>query len=1255
MARTALATSQRPGTTRALPAIFISYRRQDSEGWANFLHEQLIRVFGPDSAFLDTQSLPPGPWPQQLMAAVSGCRVVVAVIGSAWATGSDANGSSLLHDPNDWIRQELDTAFRQGKLVVPVLVDGEQMATLRSHLLPDELLPILRCQAIQLTSSDRSSAVQRLVRDLSGLGIHANYPVDSGLQDHLQRRRELREDRTSFKRYLLEEQLPFVAPPMSTLQHPARILEELDTKPAEFGGTALVGAGGVGKTRTAFEVAERAHADGWHVVHVFPGRLPIESLDLSLSTHHQRVLLVFDYIDQMPELDLVGLRELAQRRATAGIALRYLATARPLWASGANAARDALFRTLHLDPDQATAQPLIDSVVARAAPTAERHLGNDAIRDLVGSRPTIALLIALELERRAQRGILSHAILKGVRSGDLGVWLERRLNEDKLLPRQTPDLWQNEPLPPQLLVAVAALTFAPLAPERMLCALHRVAKFGAGCASGMPDHVVTVLQDLGWLEQERDSYEVAHDVVADELLERVALDSTFPRTSVLNALFAGTNGDSKILGRLAIAVRRATFTSRGTHAAQMQDAWDQVWRRHTTAIERSFRMSSVNDGAYALGAILAGLPWHESVLATWHETVSAWLAENTDQPQLRHALYRSLRFIPTGPAANEVIAAAFNWLEHFRSHVSAYFILGQLVRRRELCSEHANLVVNYACEWLDEHCDVPAASYVLLPLLRNRPQTPADMLERLVLRWLKRHATLAQAAPLLHAALSHHRAASTHGEEALLPTLDVSTEFEGEVITDVVLERAPRDDECDGAEPVLETNVLNVPQLVKLATRWLTQHSLTVEAGALLCSLLQHRELGAYLSQIAGQAIGWVQTHPESAAVPVILVALLKRDDINDQLSSIGATALAWLTRAPEHVKTMQTWRALVNRGDLAEYHEVVLPQALNWIRRLDDLEVDSMLRAMLEQPNLGHHLRAVLTVSLDWLDQNQYGRTTDARFVLRLLLGRADLGDVSAPAMDIAQRWLSEFGASEHAAFVLGPLLTNDVFAKQREATTRTALAWLVDHSKSDVAAFVLRPLLNVRTREPQRELHRVALIWVRENAHVRAADFVFKKLLSVNAGLSDTDGDQALLAAAHWLDRHWGSGDASHLLSPLLRHPRQRAGFAEALIRRLLALPWTSGLAWSLDGAVRCRARIPFELWFQAADQLRSLMHEKRTGDYSMMNFRKALRSGLQLRSMPERLIWVGKTEHWLTTHPTIEPRLCEVLRSEMLFPEA
>ncbi len=108
--------------------IFISYRRDDSGYVAALLNEKLQERFGRDSVFFDIDHIPIGvDFRQRINDAVGVCDALVVVIGDRWLEARDERGNRRLDDPADYLRLEIEAAFKRDIPVVPVLVDKSTM------------------------------------------------------------------------------------------------------------------------------------------------------------------------------------------------------------------------------------------------------------------------------------------------------------------------------------------------------------------------------------------------------------------------------------------------------------------------------------------------------------------------------------------------------------------------------------------------------------------------------------------------------------------------------------------------------------------------------------------------------------------------------------------------------------------------------------------------------------------------------------------------------------------------------------------------------------------------------------------------------------------------------------------------------------------------------------------------------------------------------------------------------------------------
>lgn len=175
----------------ALRSIFINYRRNDSEGEAGRLFDELTGHFSQESIFMDVAAIEPGrDFRKAIDQSVATCSVLLALIGQEWLESKDSLGRKRLDDINDFVRIELASALRRDIPVIPVLVRGAKMP--HAEQLPDDLKDLAYRNAVELTHARWKSDVQVLIQALrphldapcmdalmtNGAGAKAN---DSGL------------------------------------------------------------------------------------------------------------------------------------------------------------------------------------------------------------------------------------------------------------------------------------------------------------------------------------------------------------------------------------------------------------------------------------------------------------------------------------------------------------------------------------------------------------------------------------------------------------------------------------------------------------------------------------------------------------------------------------------------------------------------------------------------------------------------------------------------------------------------------------------------------------------------------------------------------------------------------------------------------------------------------------------------------------------------------------------------------------------
>ena len=148
-----------------MPGIFISYRRDDSAGFAGRLADALGESFPPDLIFIDVTAIAPGiDFRKAIEQHVSVCDALLVVIGRSWTgRGNEAR----LQDTNDFVRVEVASALRRNIPVIPVLVDGASMPAAQD--LPADLEPLAWRNAVELRHARWDADVQGLVDALRKL------------------------------------------------------------------------------------------------------------------------------------------------------------------------------------------------------------------------------------------------------------------------------------------------------------------------------------------------------------------------------------------------------------------------------------------------------------------------------------------------------------------------------------------------------------------------------------------------------------------------------------------------------------------------------------------------------------------------------------------------------------------------------------------------------------------------------------------------------------------------------------------------------------------------------------------------------------------------------------------------------------------------------------------------------------------------------------------------------------------------------
>lgn len=149
-----------------MPDVFINYRTNDEESAATLIDRDLSARFGREKIFRASRSVEAGEsFPERIIGAVHGSRVLLAVIGPRWADTRDPDGRRLIDSEDDWVRRELLEARKYGVRVIPVLI-GDSTPRLDRLDLPAALSWMRHMQYRRFNTRDADANLDRIADDL---------------------------------------------------------------------------------------------------------------------------------------------------------------------------------------------------------------------------------------------------------------------------------------------------------------------------------------------------------------------------------------------------------------------------------------------------------------------------------------------------------------------------------------------------------------------------------------------------------------------------------------------------------------------------------------------------------------------------------------------------------------------------------------------------------------------------------------------------------------------------------------------------------------------------------------------------------------------------------------------------------------------------------------------------------------------------------------------------------------------------------
>jgi len=146
----------------ASSAVFISYRREDSAGYAGRLFDRLVARLGRDHVFRDIEDIAPGDdFVDSIRQLLTTCDVLLVIIGPRWLTATDQEGRKRLEDSKDLVRAEIEQGLERKIRIIPVLLPGTSMPS--ENDLPAVLAPIAQFNAMEIRESSFEHDVEKLI------------------------------------------------------------------------------------------------------------------------------------------------------------------------------------------------------------------------------------------------------------------------------------------------------------------------------------------------------------------------------------------------------------------------------------------------------------------------------------------------------------------------------------------------------------------------------------------------------------------------------------------------------------------------------------------------------------------------------------------------------------------------------------------------------------------------------------------------------------------------------------------------------------------------------------------------------------------------------------------------------------------------------------------------------------------------------------------------------------------------------------
>lgn len=671
--------------------------------------------------------------------------------------------------------------------------------------------------------------------------------------------------------FLLQKELPFVAPPCDSQSHPTVLMERVRHLSSLERGLLLVGPGGVGKTRTLMEVGEFASREGWRVLHATrseSGEEVGDKLCEELLQASSDTLLLCDHFEDLGWTPTF-IRNTLFPAVSGDLRLAVLGCCRPpvVMRKADRSGLAQVFDVVEMSSTDWQARLITQQIVAWVAPDARALLGEDEMVRVCGFRPMIALFVARQLQQLADaRELRTNTIAHFQKEGELAIWLRVRLQECDLAVQPAADLFSCEDPKPQVVAAAAALAAAPQLEE----CLRNVVNVALGEESTRHSakRIIAVLKETGWLEtRSGGTIAACHDAVTDVLLEEILRVETGAdiRTHVLTRLLGPCKYSSQTTGHMATSLGRLLGQRDDTDGlcfeAAIESAANDWFRANLASMNECLLHDDADISSVALGAIISTFPWAPNAMKN---LLGSWLETHGKAVAARNLLYIGLRQDFDAEMRKRLTRAALAWLSLHSSDSKAGFVLYELLKATDLTSCDADTVIELARRWLWAFGSKPYAHYVLGPLLKRLaeggfPFTRGDVM--LGIHWLRIYA---------------HRMPARFVFSKLLNLADLG-----------------------GHEA----------EVAELGVAWVEEHKRAAEARYVLQPLLARGDLGPAIARKAEMlALEWLEFCAATTEAPYVAESMLNR---GSTLEGLAAITIDCLLQHPQHQATPFVLRSL--------------------------------------------------------------------------------------------------------------------------------------------------------------------------------------------------------------------------------------------------------------------------------------------------------------------------------------------------------